>query len=74
MSVESRDGLLHVAHNGVVIATHAWRHLRDQDDKMDCRVAVSRPARATKGGEVWRKVDGSGSVSFAASGYRVGNR
>jgi hypothetical protein len=29
------------------------------------RAAVSRPARTTKGGEVLRKVDGSGSVSFA---------
>ena len=26
------------------------------------------------GGEVVRRVDGSGSVSFAGSGYRVGNR
>ncbi|MGQ0670243.1 MAG: Mu transposase domain-containing protein [Actinomycetota bacterium] len=37
------------------------------------RVAASRPARPTTGGEVLRKVDGSGSVSFAGCGYRVGN-
>jgi hypothetical protein len=74
VAVESRDGLLHVTHKGVVIATHARRHLLDQDDKMDRRAAVSRPARPTTGGEVLRKVDGSGSVSFAGSGYRVGNR
>jgi len=74
VAVESRDGLLHVTHNGVVIATHARRHLLDQDDKMDRRAAVFRPARPTTGGEVLRKVDGSGSVSFAGSGYRVGNR
>ncbi len=74
VSVESRDGLLHVTHNGVVIATHARRHLLDDDDKMDRRVSASRPARPTKGGEVVRKVDGSGSVSFAGCGYRVGNR
>jgi transposase InsO family protein len=74
VAVESRDGLLHVTHNGVVIATHARRHLVDLDDKMDRRAIVSRPARPTKGAEVVRKVDGSGSVSFAGCGYRVGNR
>jgi transposase InsO family protein len=74
VAVESRDGLLHVTHNGVMIATHARRHLLDDDDKMDRRVSVSRPARPTTGGEVVRKVDGSGSVSFAGCGYRVGNR
>jgi transposase InsO family protein len=73
VSIESEDGLLHVSHNGVVIATHARRHLVDLDDKMDRRAAVSRPARPTTGGEVLRKVDGSGSVSFAGCGYRVGN-
>jgi transposase InsO family protein len=74
VSVESSDGLLHVTHNGVVIATHARRHLLEDDDKMDRRSVVSRPAKPTKGGEVMRKVDSSGSVSFAGSGYRVGNR
>ena len=74
VAVESRHGLLHITHNGVVIATHARRHLVDLDDKMDRRAAPSRPARPTTGGEVLRKVDGSGSVSFAGSGYRVGNR
>jgi transposase InsO family protein len=74
VSVESRDGLLHVAHNGVVIATHARRHLLQDDDKMDRRSVVSRPARPTNGHEVLRRVDSGGSVSFAGSGYRVGNR
>jgi hypothetical protein len=58
----------------MVIATHARRHLMDLDDNMDGRAAPSRPARPTTGDEVLRKVDGSGSVSFAGSGYRVGNR
>ncbi|MGQ0670235.1 MAG: IS481 family transposase [Actinomycetota bacterium] len=74
VSVESSDGLLHVTHNGVVIATHARRHLAEDDDKMDRRAAVCRPARPTTGSEVLRRVDSSGSVSFAGSGYRVGNR
>jgi hypothetical protein len=74
VTIESRDGLLHVSHNGVVVATHARRHLSDDDDKMDRRAKASRPAAPTKGGEVLRVVDGSGGVSFAGTMYRVGNR
>jgi transposase len=72
--VESVDGLLHVTHDGVLVATHARRHLAEDDDRMDRRAKASRPAPATTGGEVLRKVDPSGSVSFAGAGYRVGNR
>jgi hypothetical protein len=39
--------------------------------RMDRRAKASRPARPTTGGEVLRKVDPSGSISFAGSGYRV---
>jgi transposase InsO family protein len=74
VTIESTDGLLHVSHNGVVVATHARRHLSDDDDKMDRRSKASRPAAPTKGGEVLRVVDGSGGVSFAGTMYRVGNR
>ena len=35
---------------------------------------AARPAPPTTGGEVLRKVDPSGSISFAGAGYRVGNR
>jgi hypothetical protein len=73
VTVESKDGLLHVSHNGVVVATHARRHLLDDDDKMDRRAKSSRPARPTIGDEVLRKVDPHGSVSFAGTCYRVGN-
>jgi transposase InsO family protein len=73
--VESADGLLHVTHNGVVIATHARRHLIDDDDKMDRRPQhARRPSQPTKGGEVLRIVDPHGSASFAGTAYRVGNR
>jgi hypothetical protein len=41
---------------------------------MDRRATVGRPARPTAGDEVVRKVDPSGSVSFAGTSYRVGNR
>jgi hypothetical protein len=74
VSVESADGLLHVSHNGVLVATHARRHLVEDDDRMDRRSNASRPARPTKGDEVLRTVDPSGAVSFAGTSYRVGNR
>ena len=74
VTIESTNGLLHVSHNGVVVATHARRHLIDDDDKMDRRAKVSRAALPTKGGEVLRIVDKHGSISFAGTGYRVGNR
>jgi hypothetical protein len=66
--------LFHISHNGVVVATHARRHLIDDDDKMDRRAKLTRSAQPTKGGEVLRKVDPHGSVSFAGTDYRVGNR
>jgi transposase InsO family protein len=71
--IESADGLLHISHNGVVVATHARRHLIDDDDKMHRRATVTRPAAPTKGGEVLRIVDNHGSISFAGTDYRVGN-
>jgi transposase InsO family protein len=74
VAVESVDGLLHVTHNGVLVSTHARRHLPEDDDRMDRRAKASRPNRPTTGDEVLRKVDPSGSVSFAGTCYRVGNR
>jgi transposase InsO family protein len=75
VTIESADGLLHVSHNGVVVATHARRHLVEDDDRMDRRPQHERrPRQPTKGGEVLRIVDPHGSVSFAGTAYRVGNR
>jgi hypothetical protein len=74
VAVESVDGLLHVTHQGVLVATHARRHLAEDDDLMDQRAKGSTPAPPTAGEEVIRKVDSSGSVSFAGTSYRVGNR
>jgi hypothetical protein len=71
---ESVDGLLHVTHDGVLVATHARRHLAEDDAWMDRRNKALRPSRPTKGDEVLRRVDTWGSVSFAGGGYRVGNR
>jgi hypothetical protein len=75
VTIASSDGLLHVSHNGVVVATHARRHLIDDDDRMDRSPQhARRPGRPTKGGEVLRIVDPHGSISFAGTAYRVGNR
>lgn len=74
VSVESKDGLLFVHHHDVLVATHARRHLIDDDHRMDRSAKATKPARPTKGGEVLRKVDSSGAVSFAATAYRVGNK
>ncbi|MEE8488986.1 MAG: IS481 family transposase [Acidimicrobiia bacterium] len=73
VTVESADGLLHVSHNAVVVATHARRHLPEDDTRMDRRTKTTRPKPATLGSEVLRKVDSSGGISFAGTGYRVGN-
>jgi hypothetical protein len=57
-----------------VVATHARRHLIDDDDKMARRPQhARRPAQPTKGSEVLRIVGNHGSISFAGTGYRVGN-
>jgi transposase InsO family protein len=70
VQVSSDNGLLHVHHHGVLIATHARRHLPEDDEKFTDRPPVARP---TKGDEVLRKVDNTGAVSFAGTGYRAGN-
>lgn len=73
VTVESVGGLLQVHHDGTVVATHARRHLPEDDARMDRR-SVPKPSDPTRGDEVTRKVDPTGSVSFAGTGYRVGNR
>lgn len=71
--VESSDGLLHVSHEGAVVASHARRHRPEDDERMDRRPR-RRPSKPTLGTEVLRKVDPKGSVSFAGTAYTVGHR
>lgn len=69
---ESVDGLLQVSHDGVLVATHARQQLADHDAGMDRRARPrTRTAHLRKRGPA--QVDTSGSVSFAGTGYRVGN-
>jgi transposase InsO family protein len=69
-----RDGLLEVSHRGVLVASHARRHPAKAETPPRARPPLPYPARPeTAGRPVVRKVGSSGEVSFAGSGYRVGN-
>jgi transposase InsO family protein len=72
VEVFSREGLLEVVHDGVVVATHARRHLLDEEMRLH-RAAIGASDPAPAGAVVVRKVNGQGSVSFAGTQYRVGN-
>ncbi len=67
-------GLVHLHHRGVLIATHARRHVLDKQAaglrRKTKRSGSRRPSAASV--SVTRKVDSSGSVSFAGSSYRAG--
>jgi hypothetical protein len=71
--VESSDGLLHIRHNGALVATHARRHLAEDDEIIGRRSRPTSPSTPTVGSEVARLVNSSGAVSFAGTDYRVGN-
>lgn len=64
-------GLVQIAHNGVLVATHARRHPPEKEPALLRR--QPQPRRAAAGPTVIRKVDSSGGISFAGRGYRVGN-
>ena len=69
-----RDGLLEVAHRGVLIACHTRRHASNATAPRPVGPPRPRAARAaTAGPPVLRKVGSGGEVSFAGTGHRVGN-
>lgn len=72
VEVFSRDGLLEIFHSGVLVATHARRHLADEEVRLH-RAALSVSGPVSKGAVVIRKVNSAGAVSFAGTQYRVGN-
>ena len=59
---------------GVTLSIPSTGVSTPDDDKMSRRALAARPAPPTTGIEVLRKVDTHGLVSFAGTGYRVGNR
>lgn len=67
-------GLVHVHHRGVVVVTHARRH-EPSKQRAGIRRATRGNGRRRKTAStpaVTRKVDSSGSISFAGASYRVG--
>jgi hypothetical protein len=69
-------GLVHVHHQGVLIATHARRH---PIDKQSAGLRRGKRASASKrpsahSVSVTRKVDSSGNVCFAGTSYRAGSK
>jgi transposase InsO family protein len=74
VEVVSRDGVIELHHRGVLIATHARRHQPGKEPRAGLRQhAVKRRAKTPPGPSVLRLVDTTGSISFAGTGYRVGN-
>ncbi len=71
--VEAEQGLFNFLINGGVVATYAKRHTPAEEEKLLARPRAARPKDPTLGHVVTRLVDSSGSVSFAATNYRVGN-
>ena len=72
-----RDGLLEIAHRGVLVACHARRHVRRAQAPAHTAPPRARPRPVpplASGPAVKRKVDPTGYVSFAGRGYFVSNR
>ncbi|TAJ28957.1 MAG: hypothetical protein EPO64_04275 [Nitrospirae bacterium] len=67
------DGLVEVFHDAVLVATHARRHLPEQEARVRRQALAATPSRPATDHVVIRKVDHNGSVSFAGGDYRAGN-
>jgi len=74
VDVSIRDGLVEVSHREVLVTSHARQHAVEDEPAVWQREPRARPVRPeTVGVPVIRKVDSSGSISFAAANYRAGN-
>jgi hypothetical protein len=72
VELAAEGGLVQIHHRGVLVATHARRHAPEKEPKVLRRQAKRSP-RPSRSAVVTRKVDGSGSISFAGASYRAGN-
>ena len=73
VEVSVEDGIVNIHHREVLVATHVQRHRPDRQTAALARAPRRpRPRQATIGQPVTRKVDSSGSVSFAGASYGVG--
>jgi len=69
----TEGGLVEISHRGVLIAARARRHPPSADPVRELR-SRARPRPQSAGRPVLRKVDPTGYVSFAGTGYFVGSR
>lgn len=75
VTVVCDGGLVHLQHRGTLIATHARRHPVAKERAAATRQPTSPKRPATAGpAAVTRKVDTSGTVSFAGTNYGVGSK
>jgi transposase InsO family protein len=80
VEITCENRLLSVHHRGVLIVTHARRHPAAAEAKALRRgqkrtlQATPAPRPTATSASVTRKVDTSGSICFAGSCYRVGNK
>ena len=72
VEIVAHEGLLTIAHRGVVVATRAQRFRAGTTATIRPGPSVRRPRAATSGMTVTRTADASGYVSFAGTGYRAG--
>lgn len=79
VTVTCDGGLVQLHHRGVLVATHARRHSPEKQ-KASLQRTVRRTGQAplqrpsASAVSVTRKVDSSGNVSFAGTGYAVGTK
>ena len=66
-------GLVEISHHGVLVASHAQRRPPGVSRASRPAASARRPRKATVGTPVTRRADGSGTVSFAGTNYRVGH-
>lgn len=74
VTVVCDNGLVHLHHRGVLVATHARHHAIEKQTagiQRRARTTTRRPSASNA--SVTRKVDSSGNISFAGTSYRVGN-
>ena len=73
VQVRLDDRLVQISHRGTVVATHARRFKPTRAGAPRRHPTRAHARAATVGIPVVRKIDGSGSLSFAGHAYRVGN-
>ena len=72
VEVVLNGGLVEVFSDGVLVATHARKHVPDLDESVRRQALAAPPTRPKSDSVVIRKVDNNGAVRFAGTTYFVG--